>query len=151
MKSCYVTLVGFVQCFALSNPPALEYSTYLGPASGATGIAIDPAGYAYVAGPAYDSRFPCSVVSSGLDTSVAPYGFITKLRPDGGASEWTLCFRAVPRGVALDRAGSLYTAFGEGGTAVLIKVSSGDGRQLALPVTRNYSLDKRYDFIHTGE
>lgn len=131
MKSCYVTLVGFVQCFALSNPPALEYSTYLGPASGATGIAIDPAGYAYVAGSAYDSRFPCSVVSSGLDTSVAPYGFITKLRPDGGASEWTLCFRAVPRGVALDRAGSLYTAFGEGGTAVLIKVSSGDGRQLA--------------------
>jgi hypothetical protein len=60
---------------------ALEYGAYLDDSYGVAGIAVDAAGYAYVAGSTDDLfRFP---TTPGAFQTQSGYTFVTKLTPDG--------------------------------------------------------------------
>ena len=69
-----------------SSAASLLYSTYLGGSAAdyAYGIAIDPAGNAYVTGPSTSANFP---TTSGAfqTTSTGTDAFVTKLNPSGSA------------------------------------------------------------------
>ena len=111
-----------------ASPPAQRYSTGLGLVATALGVAVDSAGFAFATGlthPAF--KPPCTLPILGPADSKGPYGYITKIAPDG-AVVWTACL-AVPSGraIAIDNAGAIYAA---GGTTVS-KISPDGGKILA--------------------
>ena len=139
---------------------ALVYSTYAGGSGGfddgdhymfgdgAVGIAVDPAGDAYIAGSAISGDFPvtANAFQKGNNTgAVGPNLFVTKLNPAGsalvystylGGSGWgigPLYFGDSAGGIAIDSAGDAYVT----GTAY-----SGD-----FPVTANayQKVNKAFD------
>jgi hypothetical protein len=102
----------------------LLFSTYLGgsqaessQAPSANGIAVDPAGYAYVTGQTESKDFPVfrafQPVNKGFDDA-----FVAKLRPDGSAFVYStyLGGKGVDWsfGIAADGAGDAYVAGGTG-------------------------------------
>ena len=78
-----VTGTAFVTKF--SAPGALVYSTYLGgsKAESGNGIAVDTAGYAYVAGFTTSADFPTKAAFQQTMKNVHGNGFVTKLAPAG--------------------------------------------------------------------
>ena len=96
MKCGWLAFAGMLQAFAQSNPPAVDFVTYL-PAASANQIAVDPAGYAYVSGIYYDSRFPCTW-TLGPQSPGTPLSFVTKLQPHGDGVVWTACVPGVSAG-----------------------------------------------------
>jgi len=105
---------------------AETYSTYLGGSGGdvATGIAIDNAGFAYVAGNTGSEDFPVTpgVVEGSSYGENAAYlnGFVTKLNPDGAGLAYSTHIegRAVSvNGLAIDAAGAAYVVGSSPSTA----------------------------------
>ena len=105
---------------------AETYSTYLGGSGGdvATGIAIDNAGFAYVAGNTGSADFPVTpgVVEGSSYGANAAYlnGFVTKLNPDGAGLAYSTHIegRAVSvNGIAIDAAGAAYVVGSSPSTA----------------------------------
>ena len=89
---------------------ALVYSTYLAGASG-NGIAVDPAGNAYVTGDAGPLSFPTT--ADAFQTTPTGYdAFVTKLNPAGSALVYSARFGGnlddFSRGIALDGNGNAY-------------------------------------------
>jgi len=117
----------------LTIDPVLVYSSYLGGSGnenggdGANAIAVDKAGYAYVAGQTYSSDFPVTAGavqrSNGAKHSL-PNAFVTKLDPSGSALVYstylggsgicdtydgtTTCVGDGASGIALDSEGDAY-------------------------------------------
>jgi hypothetical protein len=98
---------------------AETYSTYLGGSGGdlATAIAIDNAGYAYVAGNTGSADFPVTagVVEGSSYGANAAYlnGFVTKINPDGAGLAYSTHIegRAITlSGLAIDSSGAAYLA-----------------------------------------
>ncbi|MGA7316296.1 MAG: SBBP repeat-containing protein [Silvibacterium sp.] len=110
---------------------ALVYSTYVGGSGGddhfvfgdgAVGIAVDPAGDAYIAGTALSGDFPvtANAFQQGNNAGYGPNLFVTKLNPAGsalvystylGGSGWgvgPLSFGDSAGGIAIDSAGDAY-------------------------------------------
>ncbi len=116
--------IAVLPVLARSSPPAQRYSTPLGLVSTATGIAVDAAGYAYATGlthPAFTP--PCTLPVLGPTGAKAPYGYVSKIAPDG-AVVWTACL-GVPSGraIAVDSSGTIYAT---GGTTVSKVSPQGD-------------------------
>ena len=94
---------------------ALVYFTYLGPAAGANGIAVDPAGNAYVTGDTNSTDFPtvnplqatCGGCSSGKTTT-----FVAKLNAAGSALVYSTylggSLEDEADGIAVDSSGNAY-------------------------------------------
>jgi hypothetical protein len=94
---------------------ALVYSTYLGGAGtdGASKIAVDAAGNAFLSGSTYSSNFPTT--ADAFDTSLNRRGadaFFTKLNETGSALDYSTyiggSFEDSAFGVAVDSVGSAY-------------------------------------------
>jgi Beta-propeller repeat/PASTA domain len=91
----------------------LSYSTYLGGefADGASGIAVDRAGSAYVSGLTVSSNFPTTADAFDRDRG-GQDGFVTKLNPAGSALAYSTYLGGASFensiGIAVDRAGSAY-------------------------------------------
>lgn len=90
------------------------YSTYI-PASGfssASSLALDSTGNAYVAGIAGSSDFPLTSTSLGICSQFCNAGFVAKFATDGTMVYSTLLSsgQALPKGIAVDNAGSAYVA-----------------------------------------
>ncbi len=93
---------------------ALLYSTLLGGSGfdGASSVALDAAGNAYVAGGTGSPEFP---TTPGAFDTTSGGGFITKLNPAGSALVYsTFLHGASPGGVLVDGTGNAW--FGGGGT-----------------------------------
>jgi hypothetical protein len=77
-----------------------------------TGIVVDAAGAAHVAG--WTGSFDFPVVDPIKPTPSAADAFVTKFAPDGAALTYSLffggSFSEVPRGIALDSSGAAYVA-----------------------------------------
>ncbi len=107
-------LAGSVTAFAMKFDPAgaIEWSTFLGSESVATGIAVDSAGAAYVTGYASGS-FP-TVNASQPSIAGANDGFLAKIAPSGGAIVFATMLGGqsedFPSGVSLDAASNAYIA-----------------------------------------
>jgi hypothetical protein len=94
---------------------ALAYSTYLGGSSDdfGRGVAVDPAGNAYVAGYTYSTNFPAV---NPLQASLAGVDdvFVTKISPSGSALTYSTYLGGsafdAPFAIAVDSAGSAYVA-----------------------------------------
>ena len=104
----------------------LDYSTYLGGSSGESlaNIAVDPAGYATLAGTTDSANFPTTASayqpvfggglcgSAGFDQRSCYDGFITRLAPDGSSLIYSTYLGGgnddQARGVAVDSAGNAY-------------------------------------------
>jgi uncharacterized protein (TIGR03437 family) len=100
--------------FAAKFDPAgrLVFATYLGGSrdDGATGVAVDPAGNAYIAGYTFSPDFP--VTENRLPGGVTGGAFVTKLNPAGTAAHYST---RVPgaggaSAIAVDGAGQAYIA-----------------------------------------
>jgi uncharacterized protein (TIGR03437 family) len=101
---------------------ALVYSTYLGgPATqelgcgdGGNAIAVDGAGYAYIAGQTCSGSFPLKSPFQPLNTEPesTPSAFVTKLMPAGNALAYSTYLGGsggdVANGIAVDGSGSAY-------------------------------------------
>jgi hypothetical protein len=125
MKCLWLAFAGMVSAFAQLNLPAVSYATYL-PADTATQIAVDPDGYAYVAGFNYDSRFPCTWTLTQSTSKAISY--VIKLQPRGDGVVWTACVPGISAAVALDSAGSLYVAGSPLGSSTVTKLNPVDGK-----------------------
>ena len=113
---------------ALSNPPLVSYSTYLGPSSGSNSVAVDRAGNLYVSGITEVPWFPCDNLPPPDAPSDVRRGAVTKLRPNGDGIVWTRCFSGQAAGVAVDDAGSAYVISNDGGTATVTKLTASDAK-----------------------
>lgn len=93
---------------------SLVYSTYIGGHGSdvGTGIVVDAAGAAHVAG--WTGSFDFPVVDPIKPTPAAADAFVTKFAPDGAALIYSVffggSFSEVPRGIALDSSGAAYVA-----------------------------------------
>jgi hypothetical protein len=94
---------------------SLAYSTYLGGSSsdtGAGGIAVDPAGSAYVTAFTYSSDFPTTVDAFQTSLDGGEDAFVAKLSASGSSLEYSSylggSFLEFGRGVAVDAEGSAY-------------------------------------------
>jgi hypothetical protein len=98
---------------------ALIYSTYLGGAAdlavtGASGIAVDSQGYAYVAGTTQDAEFP--VTKDAFQPTIEAEqenGFVTKLSPTGTDLVYSTflggeSYGSIISAIAVDKFGSAY-------------------------------------------
>ncbi|HUO03725.1 MAG TPA: SBBP repeat-containing protein [Candidatus Binataceae bacterium] len=113
----YKATIPFGNAFAAKFTPdgsGLEYSTYLGGSGNdeVNGIAIDSAGYAYVAGQTSSADFP---TTGGAFQTVLPgtgSAFVTELNPDGGGLAYSTfiggTFKDLGEGVAVDSGGNAY-------------------------------------------
>jgi uncharacterized protein (TIGR03437 family) len=97
---------------------SVAYSTYLGPGM-AGGIAVDPAGHAYLSGWTYDSAFP---VTPGAAQAVIKGGqdaFVAKLSPDGGGLVYSTLLGSGDNEeasrIAVDASGNAYVTGGTRG------------------------------------
>lgn len=95
---------------------SLAYSTFIGDdAGGATGIAVDGTGAAYVTGTAYSRAFPTTgsheCGASDPDGRVDDV-FVAKLSPDGSRLEYSTCLGGsgadFGSGIAVDSSGAAY-------------------------------------------
>ncbi len=123
------TLGGYDKSRAVIIDPTLAYSTYLGGTGGypdgATGIAVDGAGSAYVTGYARSLDFPVTADafqktnhSEGGYVGEGSNAFITKLNPSGtaliystylgGSGDATFGASDEGTGIAVDQAGNAY-------------------------------------------
>ena len=111
------TLAGTTDAFVTKLSPAgsaLVYSTYLGGGNEdiGRGIAVDPAGSAYVTGPTHSTNFPTT--AGALQTSYAGNGdaFVTRLSAAGNSLGYSTYLGGggedIGRGIAVDTAGSAY-------------------------------------------
>jgi hypothetical protein len=107
--------VGFVlsnydRSVELIVDPIISYSTYLGGTSvdQPAGIAVDPSGYAYVAGTTSSADFPATSRTYHGKTDV----FVTKLNPSGTGLVYSTFIGGTAsdtaNGIALDSAGNAY-------------------------------------------
>jgi uncharacterized repeat protein (TIGR01451 family) len=85
----------------------LVYSTYLGGNSydGASGIAVDNSGSAYVGGTTTSCNFPTT--SGAYQTTCGSGGFVAKFAPAGGALAYSTYFTGMSS-LAIDSSGSAY-------------------------------------------
>ena len=95
--------------------PGLVYSTFLGGFSfdDALGIAVDPAGHAYVTGRTHSTNFPTT--AGAFDTTLGFIdAFVTKLSRDGSALIYSTYLGGAsvdePSGIAVDPEGRAYVA-----------------------------------------
>jgi len=105
--------------------PGVDYSTFLGGSNtdGASGIAVDAAGNAYIVGTTYSSNFPTT--AGAFDRTLAPPNDVTvsKLNPTGTALVWSTYMGGTPtalpagngsdpwefgRAIAIDSSGNVY-------------------------------------------
>jgi hypothetical protein len=105
--------------------PGVDYSTFLGGSNtdGASGIAVDAAGNAYIVGTTYSSDFPTT--AGAFDRTLAPPNDVTvsKLNPTGTALVWSTYMGGTPtalpagngsdpwefgRAIAIDGSGNVY-------------------------------------------
>jgi uncharacterized protein (TIGR03437 family) len=109
----------------------LLYSTYIGGSGSetATGLALDSAGNAYVAGYTVSHDFPVSV--DALLISPSP-GFVFKLDPSGAALVYSTYFYEAIAAIAVDAPGFTYLA---GGAVTTFPVPAGAFQQ--APRSRN--------------
>ncbi len=99
------------------DPVVLSYSTYLGSSyfDGASGIAVDADGNAYVTGGTTSPGFPTTpgASQSAFPGGFDPYVFVTKLNPAGTALVYSTYLGSgsgynFGRGIAVDAAGNAY-------------------------------------------
>src|SRR5271170_1694581 len=89
--------------------PLIDYVTYLGGAytDSATGLAVDNAGSAYVAGTTSSPDFPVTSTSLGAPSATTGCAFVTKFNPSGTAIEFSVCLaNSAATAFALDKAGN---------------------------------------------
>lgn len=137
-------LVALAPAADLANPPRLSYATYVGNASGSqlNGLAVDQAGYAYLAG----SESGCA--------------FLTKLNQTGTAVVWLVCLPVTQvNAVAVDSAGNIYAGtFVRDGPIALTKIMklSPDAKQTIYSTSitgidvRGLALDRAGSVYVTG-
>lgn len=113
-----LALVGILRAQTFSNPPLVDYITYL-PGSSVSYSAVDSSGYLYFSGVATS---PCSLPVTTLRAADGVYGSITKLRPNGTGTVWTACLPGAVGGLALDGAGNIYVASNENGALIVTKL-----------------------------
>jgi hypothetical protein len=95
---------------------ALVFSTFLGALGSDTGeaIAVDGAGYVYVAGETYSSAFPTTLGAADTTHNDLADGFLTKLLPDGSGLVYSTFVGGASvdtaSGLALDLTGNAYLA-----------------------------------------
>ena len=93
-------------------PQRVLFSTYLGGKdTQASGIAVDPAGYAYVTGITGSSAFPLSITTQSLAASL-PAAFVTKINQASGSIVYSTLIPgttgASVAGISVDSEGSAY-------------------------------------------
>lgn len=125
--------------------PTLSYSTYLGGAGsdGATAVAVDAAGNAYVTGQTDSTNFP----TNGTAPQNSPGGgidaFVTKLNPSGTGSVYSTYLGGngddIGLGIALDSAGNAYVT---GRTQSTNFPTTTGAYQIALAGTKNAFVTK---------
>ncbi len=123
---------------------ALVYGASIGGTGGATGIAVDAAGEAFVTGNSASAGFPVTAgafQAQPVTAAAGDSGFLLKLSADGTALEYAWYVSASPRAVAVDGQGAAYvtgesygwlsatagapqTSYGGGGDAFAMKVSA---------------------------
>jgi Ca2+-binding RTX toxin-like protein len=141
------TLDGFVARVNAAGS-ALEYSTFLGGAGRdqAAGVAIDPAGSAYVTGATASSDFPLQAPLQGTRGGISTDDdfFITKLNAAGSAAVYSTYFGgAAPdqgSGIDVDSTGAAYvsgTTEGSGNFPLTNPIGRGAGNQEAVLVKLN--------------
>jgi hypothetical protein len=123
----YPTLNGLSDAFVTKFSPegnALIYSTYLGGSGGdgATGVAVDAARNAYIAGGTSSSDFPATP-GAYQTSSNESCSFVTKLNAAGSALTWSTYFgddcSAQVRAIAVDSEAGVYlTGFAVSGLPV---------------------------------
>ncbi|MBI2688703.1 MAG: SBBP repeat-containing protein [Acidobacteria bacterium] len=119
----------------------LAYATYLGDPgsiSVLSGMVVDPAGNAYVAGETASTQFP-TLNSMQSPLGNCCYGFVTAIKPDGSGLVWSTLLGASARAdaVTLDAKGNVYAAgdgidpsgsvstFNYGSSITVVKVAPG--------------------------
>jgi uncharacterized protein (TIGR03437 family) len=132
-------LAGLLSLHAQSSRPFLDYSTFLGSASGALYVGADREGSAYVAGIAYwqappyvEVPFHCDFTLTGLETQ-SPFGYLSKILSDGSSSAWTLCFPDPPAGLAVLPSGTIYFATADDQLSKLFRIDAGP-QPFAVPI-----------------
>lgn len=124
---------------------ALVYGASIGGTDGATGIAVDSAGEAFVTGNSASAGFPVTAgafqMQPGTAAAGGDSGFLLKLSMDGTALEYASYVNASPWAVAVGASGAAYVtgesygslsatpgaaqeAYGGGGDAFAMKVSA---------------------------
>jgi uncharacterized protein (TIGR03437 family) len=138
MKVARLTLLLALSAFGdFSNPPLLSYATYLGGArgSGAQGLAVDSAGYAYVSGLALSPDFPFTVPPPVPNQPGLYFRFLTKLNPLGTGIVWSVCPNFPSSGpIALDGSGSIYV-LGTGVDSSTVTKLTPNGDKILYSVT----------------
>jgi hypothetical protein len=149
-----LAFAGILHAFAQSNPPAINYITYL-PAASATQIAFDSAGSAYVAGTYFNSRYSCTW-PLGAPSTGNQISFATKLNPNGDGVVWTICMPGLSAAVAVDGGGSIYVASGANGSSTVTKLSPTYGKviystSIASSVPSSIAVDRAGNAYHVGD
>src|SRR5262249_137419 len=91
------------------------FSTYLGGQDTlASGVAVDPFGYAYVTGITRSSNFPLSGAEALTPDTALPSVFVTKINPGNGSIVYSTLIAGTTAssvaGIAVDREGAAYIA-----------------------------------------
>ncbi|MFH1026407.1 MAG: SBBP repeat-containing protein, partial [Pseudomonadota bacterium] len=113
MNRVHLELGAYDRTKQLTIDPVLSYATYLGGTAddSGSGIAVDPAGYAYVTGGTWSTDFP---TTPGSLKAPAPNGevFVCKLNPAGTALVYSTCLGGsnyeAAEDIALDAAGNVF-------------------------------------------
>jgi hypothetical protein len=143
----WLLLSAVLNAFPISNPPEASYVTYL-PAISGRQVALDAAGFAYIAGVYFDSRYPCEFLS-GYEGPSGPTSFVTKLKPGGDGAVWSVCLPGQSAAVAVDRAGFVIFAAGVNGSTSVFRLDPTNGKALPL-VTLSASAPSSLAVDRTG-
>ncbi|HWB86083.1 MAG TPA: SBBP repeat-containing protein [Bryobacteraceae bacterium] len=113
-------------CLIAATSVHVDYATYLGGSldEQPSGIVVDPAGNAYLAGTTTSADFPLTSTAFGAPSKDHGCAFVTKLNAAGTGIVWSVCLaNSSAGGIAVDPNGGIYVLTGLAGGSTVTKLT----------------------------